>query len=170
MERFWSKVDKRGDDECWPWLGSKRKKGHGLFRFEGKTRSAHAVALFLSGKCPRRGRTLALHSCDNPPCCNPSHLRWGTRHDNIRDMVERHRGHAMAGDANPSSKLGKDIVLAIFELRHRQGEWGARAELGRQFGVSYSTISDIWKGYSWSSVTGLTCTRIKHIKVLALTS
>lgn len=167
MDRFWSKVDRRGDDECWPWLGAKRKTGHGSFLLEGKVRSASAVALFLSGKPPRRGKTQALHSCDNPMCCNPKHLRWGTYGDNIRDMVERDRGHKMPGSANPSSILSEGDVMRIFAERHRRGEWGILASLGRKFGVSYTTIRNIWDGHSWSSVTGLTCTRIKHIKVLA---
>ena len=28
-----------------------------------------------------------LHSCNNPPCCNPKHLRTGTCFDNIQDKV-----------------------------------------------------------------------------------
>lgn len=32
------------------------------------------------------------HSCDNRACINPLHLRWGTRQDNVDDMMAR-RGH-----------------------------------------------------------------------------
>ena len=31
MERFWSKVDKCGEDDCWEWQGKKNGKGHGEF-------------------------------------------------------------------------------------------------------------------------------------------
>lgn len=29
----------------------------------------------------------ALHSCDNPPCVHPDHLRWGTPQQNVWDML-----------------------------------------------------------------------------------
>jgi hypothetical protein len=47
------------------------------------------VALYLSGVDVKD--LFVLHSCDNPPCCNPNHLRTGTAKDNSRDMVERGR-------------------------------------------------------------------------------
>jgi hypothetical protein len=34
-ERFWSKVDKRGAGECWPWRAATNDDGYGLFRMPG---------------------------------------------------------------------------------------------------------------------------------------
>lgn len=42
-----------------------------------------------------------LHSCDNPPCCNPDHLRVGTSLNNARDMVGRGRGYNQGKTACP---------------------------------------------------------------------
>jgi DNA-binding transcriptional ArsR family regulator len=44
----------------------------------------------LASQPPGPG-AFALHSCDNPPCCNPAHLRWGTPQSNQDDRRERRR-------------------------------------------------------------------------------
>ena len=50
---------------------------------------AHRIAFFLAhGHWPEPE---TLHLCDNPPCCNPRHLREGTRMDNVRDMIMKNR-------------------------------------------------------------------------------
>lgn len=101
---FWSKVDKREADECWPWLGTVNHRGYGRL----SNKPATHIALSLDGR-PRPVGAMALHSCDNPPCCNPAHLRWGTAADNVADMVSRKRhsmnrktecikGHPLAGE------------------------------------------------------------------------
>lgn len=51
---------------------------------------AHRVAYEIANG-PIPDDLWVLHSCDNPPCCNPSHLRVGTYKDNVRDRVERDR-------------------------------------------------------------------------------
>jgi hypothetical protein len=91
FEKFWSKVEARGPDDCWPWRGGTIKRGYGKIAEGGRggrTLGAHVVSLMLaSGELPH-GR-LALHSCDNPGCVNANHLRWGTKSDNARDAVAR---------------------------------------------------------------------------------
>lgn len=90
--RFWSKVDKKSDNECWNWKGTIKKR-YGWFRVyvDRKEREfiASRVALYLSGVDVKD--LFVLHSCDNPPCCNPNHLRTGTAKDNSNDMIERGR-------------------------------------------------------------------------------
>jgi hypothetical protein len=88
--RFWEKVDRRDPDECWPWHGAK-VNGYGHIWSGGRMQKASRVALELTLKRALGVAELALHSCDNPPCCNPAHLRAGTNSDNTRDMVERGR-------------------------------------------------------------------------------
>lgn len=87
-DRFWSKVTKT--DGCWVWAASRGRQGYGHFDLDGKIEKAHRVAYQLVlGPIP--DGAFILHSCDNPPCVNPAHLRVGTHVDNMRDMVERQR-------------------------------------------------------------------------------
>jgi len=94
--RFWSKVDKRGPDECWPWTTGLNHDGYGAFSYTGENGrvirlGAHRWILgHLRGTHLGPGEE-ACHSCDNPPCCNPAHLRVGSHQDNMTDMAERNR-------------------------------------------------------------------------------
>ena len=92
--RFWSKVNITSHEECWIWKG-KCKHRYGLFTVSNNRKEhyfiASRVALYLSGVDVKN--LFVLHSCDNPPCCNPSHLRTGTAQDNVNDMVDRNRRH-----------------------------------------------------------------------------
>lgn len=88
-ERFWPKVDRRSDDECWPWLGG-TSRGYGRFQYgsyrEPLTRLAHVVAYeLLIGPIPP-GLELD-HICRNPRCVNPAHLEAVTHRENMRRGV-----------------------------------------------------------------------------------
>lgn len=89
IRRFWSYVDRPTVSGCCLWLGATDRQGYGWFTWPGAGGSrrkcrAHRIALALT-EPPGSDCLLCLHACDVPACCNPSHLRWGTASDNVRD-------------------------------------------------------------------------------------
>lgn len=90
-ERFWAHVEVRGDDECWPWTGERMKAGYGRFCPVGRRPvSTHRYSWRLANPDAPEP-VMVRHSCDNPPCANPRHLRAGTALDNMRDKMKRGR-------------------------------------------------------------------------------
>lgn len=96
-DRFWPYVDKRRDDECWPWIGARMTKGYGRisWRHNGKRfgRYAHRVSWEIANNAQWPDGKIARHSCDNPSCVNPSHITPGTAAENNRDTLERGHHH-----------------------------------------------------------------------------
>lgn len=85
--RFWKQV--RKTESCWNWLGSMYSTGYGKLSVNGQIVGAHRYSFFLhNGYWPE---PMCLHSCDNPLCVNPEHLRAGTHADNMKDVVKRGR-------------------------------------------------------------------------------
>lgn len=142
--RFWSKVSAGGPDECWPWTAGTDKDGYGKFavtlpplggRSPQKHVRAHRLAFLLVHGV---AFGLVLHSCDNPPCCNPGHLRDGTQSQNVRDSVER-------GRFRGNAKLTPAQVAYVREMR---GKRAARV-LAAELGVCFSAVSHVWTGRNW---------------------
>jgi len=126
---FWALVDKRGDDECWPWEGARatRKCGYvnGKITIDGTEHQAHRLAYQLCvGEIPE-GRIIR-HTCDFALCCNPAHLRVGTPQDNVRDRVRRGRSW---------HKLTDDQVREIRASDTRL------VSLANKYGVSITAVS-----------------------------
>lgn len=83
LTRFMAKIDRRSDDDCWPWLGALNSDtGYGYFNQDGKTRLAHQVAYEIAyGEIPAGMEP--DHRCSNRPCVNWHHLEAVTHRENV---------------------------------------------------------------------------------------
>lgn len=151
-ERFWAKVDKRGPDECWPWIGFCKPSGYGQFWWDGTMRQAHRVAWILTrGEIP--DGLYACHHCDNPPCVNPAHLWLGTRAENRRDQGEKGRDQFprpwQQGERHWSAKLSAEDVA---EIRREYAAGGVtQTALAARYGIRNGHVSRIIRREVWAT-------------------
>jgi len=140
--RFWEKVDKGSNNECWNWLASQNGHGYGQIcdGFCGIV-SAHRISWEIHfGPIPE-GK-LVLHKCDNKRCVNPNHLYLGTQSDNRRDAVLRN-----------SKCSGKNIKTSNFYegeawlmKRLYRSKKFTQKQISKMFRCNQATISHIVNG------------------------
>ena len=145
-ERLWAKTQPQGD--CLVWIGA-RSRGYGHISVQTKMRLVHRVAYELAYGAIPDGLDV-LHTCDNPSCVNPDHLRVGTHTDNMRDMQNKGRNRQPRGEQSSRSKLTDAQVRAIRE-RYAAGGVSLR-EVARDYGVHLSLISLIVRREIWRHV------------------
>lgn len=139
--RLWLRVNRSaGPDGCWLWQGHRSPDGYGQISVRGRRLAlTHRVAYELKKGAIPPGM-FVLHSCDNPPCCNPAHLRVGGMAENMADMVSRGRSPHMRNERSGKAKL-TDAQVA--EIRQRRADGATCADLGREFGAHPAHISRI---------------------------
>lgn len=146
--RFWSKVDIRTPEECWEWQASLHTSGYGRFKIASYTTvMANRFALVMQTGGDRLDR-MALHECDNPRCCNPHHLYWGTHADNMRDKSKRGRARTgeQGGANNGAAKLTEEqLALVVSRLKHG---WNNK-QIAADLPVGHAMISLIRLGRMW---------------------
>lgn len=148
--RFWSKVDKRGPDECWPWTAGRIAFGYGHFRLHYRKINASRYAYILTNG-PISDEILVCHECDNPPCCNPKHLFLGTHKDNAQDCIKKGRSKPPSGESHGMAKLTDEKVK---EIRQRYTNGERMIDLALEYEVTKTTIIEIVAGTHWLKVTG----------------
>lgn len=142
-DRFWSKVERHGEDECWRWTAQINELGYGCYWLNGKNTRAHRVAWELThGPIP--DGMVVRHRCQGK-CVNPNHLELGTRSENQMDRVRD--GTSNRGERHGMSKLSEHQVRMIKQRRDQSA-----SALAREFGVGRSTIGSILNGTRWGWV------------------
>jgi hypothetical protein len=155
LDRFWARVDVRGPEDCWEWTGFRFHDNYGGvgYKVNGRTLTprAHVISLFIASGQDAGGR-YALHHCDNPPCCNPAHLYWGSQRQNIADMDSRGRANrpVLQGVQQAKAKLTDADVVAIRAAYAASGV--TQQVLAAQSGVSQFAISSVIRRAAWSHV------------------
>lgn len=154
-KRLWSRVSIGNQDECWEWTGARFTKkgnapsGYGRINSGGKFLKAHREIYRITYPGDWNEDLLVLHSCDNPACVNPRHLRQGDPNDNVQDAIERDRMNPEKGEDRYNAKLNADVVRQI-RSRHAAGANGKA--LADEYGVNTGTISRIVRRLRWKHV------------------
>ena len=88
-ERFWNNVDKREEQECWPWQGSSGTAP--MIRIDGKNISAMKVMWDIHyGEWPEEGKSI-LRTCGTQghACINPHHMVLVKRGANYKSWYRK---------------------------------------------------------------------------------
>ena len=125
---------------CWEWKSNAKGGGRDhrpYFTLNGRKRLAYRVAYEVYTGKKLGQRELARHKCDNPRCCNPTHIEPGSHQDNMNDMKERER-HG----------LPHHTVRAI----RKAAQISTQEAVATLFGVSRETVSAIVNGRIYKHV------------------
>jgi hypothetical protein len=144
--RLWNKISlcehgKGCKECCWPWKGARTWQGYGKIAPLNGHYYITRVMWELKNKRDFPSDLFALHTCDNPPCCNPWHLYAGTKAQNALDAKERGRVFKGKGTLNGRALLTARQVNGIRFL-YACGDYTLK-ELAEKYGVSKSTIHHI---------------------------
>lgn len=132
---------------CIEWKFAKSSYGYGMISYHNKVMTANRLMLILLHGLPET-KSVAMHTCDNPPCINPDHLRWGSHKENSKDMMAKGRQTMprLYGEDHARSKLTQEAVIFI---RSEEGLALGRLALAKKFGVSRGTIDGVINKRVW---------------------
>jgi hypothetical protein len=118
LKRFWAKVDKETENECWEWTAATSSKGYGQFAIGGVSKSTHRISYIMhKGKIP--DGLMICHTCNNPPCVNPNHLYAGSNKENMQQASNEKR---LAPQQKTHCKAGHEFTpenTALYKQKKR---------------------------------------------------
>mgnify|MGYP001946582882 CR=1 FL=1 len=128
---------------CWICISHTKSKHRGnypvLKRYNRHMRMSRYIFELYNGYIDNK--KYVMHTCDNPECINPKHLRLGTAWENTQDMIQK--GRKPVGEEVPAAKLTEDEVVRIFN------DSRGCTTIAKEYGVSKKTVLNIRHGKSW---------------------
>jgi len=153
-QKFWAKVDRKDESECWGWRGSRSQKGYGRIQLYGQKIAAHRLSYMLNHGDIASDKVI-LHRCDNPSCVNPQHLEVGTVRDNNLDAFSKGRNkyvgaYVKSGEGNHKAVLTE---VQAREIKRLYGAGGySQGQLAKRFNVSRGCVWGIVSGSTWKCI------------------
>lgn len=156
VARFWSKVQRT--DGCWLWTGSRSggssRAKYGQFTYtigpnQQRHVNTHVYSYELAHGSVPDGLEV-MHTCNNPRCVRPDHLKAGTHKQNVADAVRDGLYRKRDERGRKPRKLTAEQVQEIVDL-HRGGMRQNR--IAQRFDVSTTTVCLILSGKRRERVT-----------------
>lgn len=144
LER-WFKKREITKDGCWIYLGAKRS-GYGWVNYRGKNMSiSRAVLIEITKQNEGNKEIFSCHKCRRRDCFNPEHLYWGTRKDNVRDMIndQNHnwQNNYRKAEDHPRAKFSNQQVKQIRQLNKKFGYGPSYFE--KKYGYNKNAVNNI---------------------------
>lgn len=151
--RFWAKVEKSGQGQCWLWKASVNGGGYGQIWESLPSRKrwdTHRFSWVLhNGPIPEGLHV--LHTCDVKRCVNPNHLYLGSNSQNTQDAIAR--GQKPRGADCSFAKLSHEQVIQV--RKRSQSERISQDALAKEYGVSQTTIWRAVNGHAYKTTSPL---------------
>lgn len=147
-------VDSHFNKKNYPKILKPCKDARGYFNFSvtvnGKPKTLYIhreeAKAFLENP---KNLKIVRHLNDNKEDNRLINLCWGTHKDNRADSIKNGTSFHEEGKRAAKAKLTESQVLYVMKSKKNN------SELGRQLGVTESTISKIRTGREWNRITGL---------------
>lgn len=109
----------------------------------GTTRSfaAHRIAYEVYHGNIENG-LVVRHTCHNPRCINPKHLKCGTHKQNAQDRIDAKRCAPQKGAKNGNAKTTEQDRA---DIRRRRLSGETLKSIAKDYGIHFSTVSAIMK-------------------------
>ena len=111
------------------------KDGYGKIQYHKKYYRIHRLIYELENNIELLPHEIVMHTCDNPRCFNPSHLKLGTSQDNMQDKINKNR--QAKNEQHGRHKLTDEQVIEIYKAS------GSQQSIADKYNVSQNLVSKI---------------------------